>query len=202
MVRAAAAKATASKTVMINLADENLISMRGLAQVLGLDVVRIRQLEDEGIFSSRLISRKKMYDLQTAVRTYAEYLRKQKKAKPEMPDSARKDKADADWKEARADIEKMRRDELAGKFHSAEDVEAVTSDLIFNIRSNLLAMPGRLAKDIAAESSPTMCSDMIKKEVGSILDELARYKYDPQRYRDRVRERSGWGLTDEDDSDE
>lgn len=190
-----------AKTVNISLSDENLVSMRGLAQILGLDVVRIRQLEDDGIFESKLQSRKKMYELQTAVQTYVEYLRNQKKANPALSDTARKEKADADWKEAKADIEKMKRDELAGKLHAAEDVEAVVSDLVFAIRSVMLALPGRLAKDIAVETSPVACSDMIKREVGAALDELSKYQYNPEIYRERIRERHGWGGASQTEED-
>jgi phage terminase Nu1 subunit (DNA packaging protein) len=180
------------KTVTLNLSDINLISSRGLAQILGLNPDRIRQLEDEGILECQMQGRKKMYDLQSAVQTYVEYLRNQKKTSPAVNDSARKEKADADWKEAKADIERMKRDELAGKLHSAEDVEAVITDMVLAIRSAVLALPGRLARDISVETSATACSDMIKREVGDILNELAKYKYDPAVYREKVRERQGW----------
>ena len=45
---------------------------------------------------------------------------------------------------------------------------------------------------------------MIKREVGDILNELAKYKYDPAVYREKVRERQGWsseGIEAESDSD-
>ena len=58
------------------------------------------------------------------------------------------------------------------------------------------------AKDLAAETSPTECSKMIKAEVSAILDQLAKYKYDPEVYKKRVRERQGWSDLEEEDEED
>ena len=181
----------ASKDPTINVAKNNLISTRGLGTLLGLSAERIRQMEDEGSLESVKVGRVKYFPLKESVRTYVEYLRNSK-TPGGGSNEARKVKADADWKEAKADIEKMKRDELQGQLHSADDVEAVMTDLALEIRSSLLALPGRLSKDIAAETSPTECSRMIKVEVSQILDQLSKYKYDPEVFKKRVRERQGW----------
>lgn len=193
----------AEKDPTINVAKNNLISTRGLATLLGLSPERIRQMEDEGSLDSQMVGKNKYYPLKESVRTYIAFL-KNSKSSAGGSDEQRKTKADADWKEAKADIERMKRDELQGMLHSAEDVEAVMTDLALEIRSALLALPGRLSKDIAAESSPTECSKMIKTEVSQILDTLARYKYDPEVYKQRIRERQGWSNldTEEDEEDE
>ena len=43
-----------------------------------------------------------------------------------------------------------------GTMHRAEDVEAMTTDLVFSIRSALMAMPGRLAVDTAELETPAV----------------------------------------------
>lgn len=50
--------------------------------------------------------------------------------------------ADVTLKASKARIAKMEADELQGKMHRAEDVAAMTEDLVFTIRSSLNAMPG------------------------------------------------------------
>jgi len=95
-----------------------------------------------------------------------------------------------------AELELM---ELEGKMHRSEDVEAMTTDLILNIRSMLLALPGLLAVDLAEISNPAEVSERIKEAVYDILEELSNYKYDPKEYQKRVRERQGWENEQEDE---
>ena len=82
--------------------------------------------------------------------------------------------------------------ELEGKMHRSEDVEAVMTDLVYAIRSMLIALPGRLAVDVSSVTSAQEASEVIKKEVYKILNELSEYKYNPEEYARRVREREGW----------
>lgn len=192
----------AGKDPTINVSKNNLISTRGLATLIGLTPERIRQMEDEGLIESTIVGRTKYFPLKESVQTYVEFL-KNSKSSAGGADEKRKTKADADWKEAKADIERMKRDELQGQLHSADDVEAVMTDMALDIRSALLALPGRLSKDIAAVTSPTECSKMIKAEVSQILDQLSKYKYNPEVYKKRVRERQGWSdLETEEEADQ
>ena len=90
--------------------------------------------------------------------------------------------------------------ELKGKMHRSEDVEALTSDLVYTIRSMIIALPGRLAVDVAAVSTAPEASELIRTECFAILEELSNYKYDPEEYARRVRDREGWQeLNDGDD---
>ncbi len=193
----------ADRDPVVNIAKNNLISTRGLATLIGLSPERIRQMEDEGSLDSEMVGKNKYFPLKESVQTYVEYLKNGRSSSGGGSDEQRKTKADADWKEAKADIERMKRDELQGMLHSADDVEAVLTDLALEIRSSLLSLPGRLSKDIAAETSPTECSKMIKTEVSQILDQLSKYRYDPEVFKQRVRERQGWSnLEAEDEEDE
>lgn len=75
------------------------------------------------------------------------------------------------------------------------------TDLVYVIRGMLMALPGRLAVDTAGAASAAETSEIIRVEVYKVLEELAAYKYDPEVYVQRVREREGWGdfATDEDE---
>ena len=107
-------------------------------------------------------------------------------------------------KKAKARIAELELDELEGRMHSADDVEAMTTDLCLAVRSALLSMPGQLAVDVAESTDAAEISEIIKATVNDILDELSRYEYDPDEYRRRVRERQGWlenRSADEDDDE-
>lgn len=91
--------------------------------------------------------------------------------------------------------------ELEGTMHRSEDVEAVMTDLVYNIRSMLIALPGRLAVDVVAAQTAAEASEIIRAEVYKILEELAAYKYDPEEYARRVRDREGWSDLSDDADD-
>ncbi len=92
--------------------------------------------------------------------------------------------------------------EIRGEMHRSEDVEAMTTDLVFTIRSMILALPGRLAIDLAPLNKPAEISERIKQEVNEVLLELSNYKYDADAYRKRVRERQGLSDLLKDDDEE
>ena len=78
----------------------------------------------------------------------------------------------------------------------------MTSDLVYAIRGMIIALPGRLAVDVAENTSAPECSEIIRRECYHILEELARYEYNPDAYAKRVRDREGWSEVIDDDQDE
>ena len=72
-------------------------------------------------------------------------------------------------------------------------------DLVYSIRSMIMALPGRLAMDVTQAANANEASAIIRAECSKILNELAGYKYDPEEYQRRVRDRQGWSeaLADE-----
>ena len=110
--------------------------------------------------------------------------------------------ADVTMKASKAQIAKMEADELRGKMHRSEDVAAMTEDLIYTIRGSLMALPGRLAVDVATVTTPAEAAEIIRKEVHALMRELANYQYDPEKYEERVRERRKWEAGGGDVDDE
>lgn len=100
-----------------------------------------------------------------------------------------KKKADAEYKEAKAEAARLEVDEIYGKMHRSEDVQAMTADLLFFVRGALTALPGRCATDCAATSEPNEVQKIIEREVFEILQDLSEYKYDAARYDELVRQR-------------
>ena len=90
---------------------------------------------------------------------------------------------------------------MKGQMHRASDIEKLTNELVFSVRSMLLALPGRVAIDLAAIDNPVEVTQYMARHVEALLDELAQHEYDPDVYRQLAREREGW-QTEQDDEEE
>jgi hypothetical protein len=66
----------------------------------------------------------------------------------------------------------------------------------------MIALPGRLAIDVVGAKTAAEASNMIRAEAYKILEELSNYRYDPEVYAKRVRERQGWSELMNDEADE
>ena len=86
--------------------------------------------------------------------------------------------------------------------HRSEDVAAMTEDLIYTIRGMLVALPGRLAVDVASVDTPAEAAELLRREIFKVMAELANYRYDPKKYEERVRERRDWGTQEMSDLDD
>lgn len=184
------------------LGKKNMVSPQVLGTVLGLSGERIRQLADEGVFEVEMKGRNRKLDLFPSIQTYVEYLKKQITPTRNLDDESRKDKAEADLKEAKAEIEAIKRDELLGMMHRSEDVEEVYTTLVMKIRSELLALPGAVAMDAAEAKTAQEASGVIKNSVNNVLNRLAEFEYDPKQYKKLVREREKWMNDDAGESEE
>lgn len=176
---------------------ETMVSEAELAAVLGVTGRRVRQLVEDGILHR---SGKGRYLLCDSVRLFFTE-RSQIDTEDLKLDRARR-AADVQIKASKAAIAKMTADELKGTMHRAEDVAALTEDLIYAIRGALIALPGRLAVDVAAANTPAETSEIIRKEVHKVMRELANYHYDPKKYEERVRARMDWSENGSDSADE
>ena len=182
-----------------------LVDSKTIAALFGVTTRRVQQLAAEGIITPVKQGNANRYDLLTTIQKYIKYLSDKaydREAKQRDSDTdGRKLAAEADLKRTKADIAALQLNELEGKMHRSEDVEAVMTDLVYTIRSMLMALPGRLAVDVVTAKTAAEASEVIRAEVYKVLEELAGYKYDPEEYARRVRAREGWS-TDSDDEEE
>lgn len=110
--------------------------------------------------------------------------------------------ADAKLKTAKASIAMVQAKELLGKMHRSEDVMEITQDLVYTIRGALLALPGRVAVDAAAAQTAAEASEIIRKEVFKVMEELSGYQYNAAKYEERVRERLKMDMIEDNDDEE
>ena len=168
-----------------------------LARLLGFTSERVRQLEDEGIIKSISHAGRKHYKAIPSLAAYINHLREQVEGKASADILEDIAKQDYRYKKGRADKIELEVKELQGMMHRAEDVELITSDMIATIRANILALPGRLAVDAAEARTAAEASAVIKEAVDDLLNDMAKYKYDPAEYRKRVRERAKWAAEEQ-----
>lgn len=174
--------------------NQNLVGVAVIAKIFGVSTRRIEQLKAEGIIQGQ--GKPTKYDLLPTIQAYIKYLsdkangREKKEATAELEEQ--KLQAEVRIKNAKAAQAELALKEIQGKYHRAEDVEAITTDLVFQLRALLMAMPGKLAVDLAGTHTATEQADRVKQEVHYILTTIANYRYDPEEYHRRVMERQGW----------
>ena len=181
------------------ITSETEVSTTELACVLGITGRRIRQLSEDGQLEK---ASKGRFLLCESVQCYIAALSKGGASEDDRKMQKAIRAADVTLKASKAQIAKMEADELRGKMHRSEDVAAMTEDLIYTIRGSLMALPGRLAVDVAATATPAEAAEIIRKEVHALMRELANYQYDPEKYEERVRERRKWEAGGGDVDDE
>ena len=169
------------------------VSTSELAVVLGITARYVRQLTEDG----RLLkSGRGRYPLAESVQAYVSMKRDddlddddEATKKKDKKTERLKRESEAKYKAAKAAIAEMDAEERKGKMHRSEDVAAMTADLIFAVRGALIALPGRLAVDVIGIEDAAVESEIIRREVNLVMEELAGYEYDPAKYQERVRER-------------
>jgi len=169
-----------------------------LANYFGLSIRRIQQLASEGIFPYTKEKGIYYFDVPVVIKKYISYLQDclQKRTKNTEEQERQKLDAEIRLKEARASMVELELNELKGKMHRGEDVEALFEDVAATTKSLLMALPGKLAIDISKINTPAEASERIEKDVFQILNELAEYEYSSEFFSARVQEREGW-LSDD-----
>lgn len=167
-----------------------------LAAILGITARRVQQMAQDGTI---VPVRRGYFQLGDAVQRYINFLSKPQVSEAEQKLETARKQSEAQLKLSKAQLAKMEVEELKGRLHRSEDVEAFTEDLIYTIRSALLSLPGRLSVDVAATSSPAEAAEIIRKEIHTVMRELANYHYDPEKYAERANERRGWSAGHEEE---
>lgn len=185
---------------------KNLQGSDIIAKLFGVTDRRVQQLAKEGVIPAAQ-TRPYKFDLLPTVQAYIKHLSekangKEQKNADTVQAEADKLRAEADLKQSKAKIAELQLKELEGKMHRSEDVEAMTNDLVYTIRSMIMALPGRLAMDVVQTTSANEASALIRSECSKILNELAGYQYDPEAYQRRVRDREGWSESLADEADD
>ena len=184
---------------MEKLNKDTSVTTTELAAIFGVTARRIQQMTQDGTFQQ---VKRGHFNLKGAIEAWVEYRNKDESTVVIAAAKRTKEESEARLKAAKADMEELKAKELRGKMHRSEDVQEIMEDMIFTIRSGLMALPGRVSVDAFACDSAAEVSDVITKEVHKIMRELAGYRYDPEQYAERVREREKWEYMNEEENDD
>lgn len=168
------------------------VKMADLCAMTGKSNQWLGQLVSQGTLSRRSTPHGAMFDAMSTLRAYFDMLEaraaKSAKTEDEIRLEASLKAADKTLKVAKATIAQLEARELRNKMHRAEDVKAMTEDLLHTIKDELLALPGRLSADAANAKTAAEAAETIRKEVYRTMEEISRYRFDSGKYEERVRE--------------
>jgi phage terminase Nu1 subunit (DNA packaging protein) len=152
----------------------------------------IGQLTSQGVINKTHTSHGQLYNVRDTMQAYLAMLNDRAVDEDTAELEHKKLLSETALKQSKATIAAYEAKEIQGKMHRSEDVAAMTEDMVYTIRSALLSLPGRIALDVSGAETPAEASDIVRKEIFQIMEELSRYEYDPVKYEERVRERRKW----------
>lgn len=150
----------------------NELSQKELAELLGLTTRQIRNLEAEGM-PCRAEKNRKRYPAREAISWYHD--RRVQRAVYEM---APTDFNDAKAREmaARAEKAEIEVRQLRGELIHVDDLEALHARPLAQLRSRLLALPGRIAAELPMPAVDAV--EAIEPVVHEIMAELSEFDPD------------------------
>ena len=168
------------------------IKTASLCNLTGKSNQWIGQLTSQGVVNRTKTPHGSMYELASSMKSYCKMLEERASKTEDEKLERERHTSENSIKKAKAIVAVMEAHELQGKMHRSEDVAAMTSELVTTIRNRLLALPWQLAVDVSECRSAAEAATIIRNAVYSVMDELSRFRYDPQKYEERVRERRNW----------
>ena len=142
---------------MPNPTNNKLVDSKTIAALFDMTPRRVQQLTKDGVIAAVKEGNANRYDLLPTIQKYIRYLTAKangrEPSKKDAETEGRRLEAEADLKRSKADIAALQFKELEGTMHRSEDVEAVMTDLVYSIRSMLVALPGRLAVDVSSAAT-------------------------------------------------
>jgi len=158
----------------------------------------IGQLVNQGTLNKVRTPHGVLFDAKETFLAYNRMLEERGASPEEVEEDRQHEKgrraAELTLKASKAKMAQLELRELQGKMHRSEDVQEFWDDMGFAIRGILLALPGRVAVDMAQATGadPAVCADLIRAECIKGLEELKLHRYDPAKYEEKVRGRMNW----------
>ncbi len=174
-----------------------------LGMILKAKPSKITRLDQDGVIAREETEKGQLYDIADSVEAYF-------REKYEDPEENRellkarntRVKAESSIKESKATIAKLEAKELQGKMFRVEDIKAITEDYFYEIRNMINALPGQLATEVAGSDNAAECAVIIRTGINRMLMHMQQYRFDPARYKERVRERIKWEAEKDDTEDD
>lgn len=162
---------------------------------------RIRQLADLGVLSKKRVKGINYYPTIPSIQNYIKYLQNIVSNRKKTSEEQESEKLEADimYKRAKANLAVLELKQLQAKLLRAEDVQVYTENLAATIKSSLSALPGRLSLDVQNLSDPAEISEVITDGINEVLENLSRFEFDIDFYKERTAERHGKEVSSDGD---
>ena len=151
-----------------------LVNQKQLSQYLGISTRRIRQLREDGAFKKK-VDAAAGYSLEECIQEYIEY---KVNAETGRRTSISKEEVQAEHEEVKKQISLLKLRKLKRELHEATDVEFFLNDMLVRFRKYLMALPPRLAMNIAGVEDMAIVTETIRNEMRRALEELGEYEPD------------------------
>ena len=151
-----------------------LVNQKQLSQYLGISTRRIRELREDGVFKKRDGTAAR-YSLEECIQEYIEY---KVNAETGRRTSISKEEVQAEHEEVKKQISVLKLRKLRRELHEASNVEYFLADMLVRFRKHLMAIPPRLAMQVAGEEDIGVLTETIRKEMYKALEELSDYDPD------------------------
>ena len=150
-----------------------IVNQKELSQCLGISSRRVRQLREEGLF--KLSQEGRGYVLEKSIQEYIDY---KVNAETGRRASISKEEVQVEHEEVKMKISLLKLRKLRRELHEAADVENFLTEMLLRFRNRLLAVPSKLAMEVAGESDMNLIIQEIRKEMLGVLEELSEYDPD------------------------
>lgn len=144
-----------------------------IAKLLDLTPARISQLVKEGVIPRAERGR---YELVPSVQGYIRFLRD--RAVNADVGASRVAASRAQLMKARADMMEMERGRMVGELVPASDVERAWAELAQTIKTRVLAVPSKMAQQLAIERKPQQIEKLLREQLMETLRELSETEVD------------------------
>ena len=149
----------------IRVSSSSLCSRDDIATLLLLSSRHVGKLAERGLL--KRVSGK--FDLVPTVQGYIQHLRKTHG----LDDGGSANDHKLRLLKAKADIADLEAKKAAGEYVSVGDVERTWVDCTIRLRQRLLAIPPRVASQLACETSADACCEVLEMIIHEALNELA-----------------------------
>ena len=150
-----------------------VVNQKELANILGITARRVRQLKEEGFFTTAENGRK--YKLEICVQEYIEY---KIKAEMNIGTLVVKEQEQAQHERIKKNISILKLRKLKREVHEAKYVELFLSEMLMNFKNHLLSIPSKLAIQLQGETDINKIIEILRNEMVETLEELSEYDPD------------------------
>ena len=96
--------------------------------------------------------------------------------------------AEADIKERKAELLRIELRKRKGEVHESRHVQELINGMILDTKATLLAIPSRIAPDLAMCKTENEMSKLVRNALCEAMLDMASHQYDPDKFRAMVEE--------------